>query len=79
MGFLLACPRCGPRSYHEFWFGGELRPFDPEHTLEESYQATWLRNNIAGPQQERWYHYAGCRRWITVERDTRDNSIRSVS
>jgi len=79
MGFLIPCPRCGPRSYHEFWFGGELRPYDPERPEEEDYRVTWLRANAAGPQEERWFHYAGCRRWVTVERDTIDNTIRSAS
>jgi heterotetrameric sarcosine oxidase delta subunit len=76
MGFEIDCPNCGPRSYHEFWFGGELRGYDPEHTEDEDYRNTWLRANLAGPQQERWFHYAGCRRWLTLERDTRDNSMK---
>jgi heterotetrameric sarcosine oxidase delta subunit len=75
MGFKLDCPNCGPRTYEEFWFGGELRPHDPSATDEDDYRATWLRVNAAGPQRERWFHYAGCRRWMTVARDTRDNSI----
>ena len=74
MGFEIECPNCGLRSYHEFWFGGELRPHDPTMTEEEDYVNTWLRANAAGPQAERWFHFAGCRRWMTVERDTRDNS-----
>ena len=75
MGFRLTCPNCGSRSYHEFWFGGELRSYDPDCSPEEDYRTTWLRANAAGPQRERWFHYAGCRRWLTVERDTRDNAL----
>jgi heterotetrameric sarcosine oxidase delta subunit len=75
MGFMLDCPNCGARSYHEFWFGGELRPHDPSMTDDEDYGNTWLRANAAGPQAERWFHFAGCRRWVTLERDTRDNRI----
>jgi sarcosine oxidase subunit delta len=63
------------RPYHEFWFGGELRPYDPDCSSEQEYANTWLRTNAAGAQQERWFHFAGCRRWLTVERDTRDNAI----
>lgn len=74
MGFRIECPNCGSRSYHEFWFGGELRDTDPA-TEEEDYRATWLRANAAGLQRERWFHAAGCRRWLTVERDTRTNEI----
>jgi heterotetrameric sarcosine oxidase delta subunit len=75
MGFMLNCPNCGERSYHEFHFGGELRLFDPDLTDQEDYDNTWLRTNAAGLQRERWFHWAGCRRWLTVERDTRDNSF----
>ena len=75
MGFDLDCPNCGRRPYEEFWFGGELRPIDPDSTDEEDYSTTWLRTNAAGPQEERWFHYGGCRRWTTVVRDTRDNTI----
>jgi heterotetrameric sarcosine oxidase delta subunit len=75
MGFQIDCPNCGRRSYHEFWFGGELRLHNPAMTLEEDYRNTWLRTNAAGPQVERWFHFAGCRRWVTLERDTCDNTI----
>jgi heterotetrameric sarcosine oxidase delta subunit len=78
MGLELDCPNCGSRSYHEYSFGGELRTHDPELTDEEDYRSVWLRANTAGPQYERWFHYAGCRRWITVERDTTDNSILGI-
>jgi heterotetrameric sarcosine oxidase delta subunit len=73
MGFKVECPTCGLRSYHEFWFGGELRLNGVDLTDEEDYGNTWLRTNPAGPQRERWFHYGGCRRWLTLERDTRDN------
>lgn len=74
MGFKIDCPTCGPRSYHEFWFGGELRRWDPDMPEQEEYANTWLRANTAGLQQERWFHFAGCRRWLTVERDTETNA-----
>jgi len=75
MGFKIDCPNCGTRSYHEYWFGGELRAHDPSMSEDEDYRNTWLRTNAAGPQTERWFHFAGCRRWVTLERDTRDNSV----
>ena len=75
MGFMLDCPSCGPRSYHEFWFGGELRSWRPDPTAQEDYETTWLRTNVDGPQVERWFHFAGCSRWFTVERDTRSNTV----
>jgi heterotetrameric sarcosine oxidase delta subunit len=78
MGFRIECPNCGSRPYHEFWFGGELRPWNPACSDDEDYRTTWLRANAAGPQEERWFHFAGCRRWLTLGRDTRDNTISSL-
>jgi sarcosine oxidase subunit delta len=75
MGFEIDCPTCGRRSYHEFSFGGELRPYDPAARGERSFEETWLRTNAAGEQAERWFHAAGCRRWVTLRRDTRTNEI----
>jgi sarcosine oxidase subunit delta len=79
MGFKLVCPTCGPRSYHEFWFGGELRRRDLDFSEADDYSTTWLRANVAGPQVERWFHYAGCCRWLTVARDTQTNEIISTA
>ena len=75
MGFLLACPNCGERSYLEFTYGGELRAYDPFADDEQDYRNTWLRENRFGPQDERWFHFAGCCRWVQIRRDTRDNSM----
>lgn len=75
MGLRLECPNCGLRTYQEFWYGGEVRTRGKDASEEDDYQTTWLRANIAGVQIERWFHYAGCRRWLTIKRDTRDNSV----
>jgi heterotetrameric sarcosine oxidase delta subunit len=64
MSFEVACPTCGKRPYTEFRFGGEL--LDAEGDL-------WWRANAAGVQLERWFHEAGCRRWLTAARDTTTN------
>jgi heterotetrameric sarcosine oxidase delta subunit len=77
MAFLIPCPNCGSRPFTEFWFGGELvphasatgAPVDPAADVAR----IWYRRNVAGPQTERWFHYAGCRRWLTAERDTSTN------
>jgi len=75
----LKCPNCGSRSFTEFWFGGELRP-QPHAgiTPEEDYRRLWLPENASGIQVERWFHFAGCRRWLTVERDTATNEVHAV-
>ena len=74
MGIRIPCPNCGSRPYTEFWFGGELP--DPG---ESDYERVWLRRNVAGPQVERWFHYAGCRRWLTLERDTETNEVHGLA
>jgi sarcosine oxidase subunit delta len=35
----------------------------------------YLRDNLAGPMQEYWYHGAGCHRWLVVARDTRTHHV----
>ena len=74
MSLRVPCPHCGPRPYEEFTFGGELRALvaaDPHADFARVY----LRENAPGPQRERWFHAFGCRRWVTVVRDTLTNTI----
>ena len=74
MALRIDCPRCGSRPYTEFAFGGEVP--GPDDT---DFERAWLRRNASGRQLERWFHAAGCRRWLTVERDTRTNEIHAVA
>ena len=76
MGFLLECPNCGKRDVYEFRFGGEVhkRPLvtaQPQVWADYSY----MKDNIAGVQQEWWFHRLGCGKWFQAIRDTRDNSV----
>lgn len=70
---VVTCPNCGPRPVEEFRFGGE----DPEPPAwiddpdERDVQRGWFFTNPAGVETERWFHIAGCHRWLTIERDTR--------
>lgn len=74
MSLLVPCPHCGPRPFAEFTFGGELRPIEAPDA-EADFARVYLRDNAAGVQQERWFHAAGCRRWLTIARDTRTDRI----
>jgi heterotetrameric sarcosine oxidase delta subunit len=77
VSFRIDCPQCGPRPYTEFTFGGELRPlFDPD--AEADFARVYLPTNGVGPQTERWFHAFGCRRWLTLTRDTVTNRIDAV-
>ena len=79
MALRIHCPNCGSRPFTEFWFGGEVRAmYDPARPAEADYQRLWLPENACGRQTERWFHFAGCRRWLTVERDTITNEIYAV-
>lgn len=65
MSIAIPCPFCGDRPLEEFRYGGEVvvRP-------DENIDRTWMLTNAEGPTIERWFHDAGCRRWLTLVRDT---------
>jgi sarcosine oxidase, subunit delta len=68
----IPCPTCGERPVEEFRFGGEI-PNVPNHVVgddERNVDYVWFYNNPEGPSTERWFHDFGCRRWMTVRRDT---------
>ena len=71
------CPTCGERPVGEFRFGGEL-PHVPDRITDpdaRNLDYVWMQNNVAGITTERWFHAAGCRRWLTLWRDTRVDRI----
>jgi heterotetrameric sarcosine oxidase delta subunit len=45
---------------------------------EEDFRRVYLRANAPGPQTERWFHAYGCRRWLTLSRDTVTNEIHGL-
>jgi len=74
--FYIRCPNCGPRPCSEFSYNGEVRPLeDPDASEADEVSRLWLRRNASGPQRERWFHTAGCRRFVTITRDTRTNIV----
>jgi heterotetrameric sarcosine oxidase delta subunit len=80
MTLKVTCPHCGPRYTTEFWFGGAMEPHAVPaapgvDALTADFDRVWLRTNVAGVQAERWFHHAGCRRWLVVDRDTRTNEF----
>ena len=74
MSLKIPCPNCGLRPYTEFSFGGEVRPLEATDAHSD-FERVYLRENAPGPQQERWFHMLGCRRWLTLSRDTLNNRI----
>jgi heterotetrameric sarcosine oxidase delta subunit len=74
----IPCPHCGLREYTEFTFGGELRAIESKDP-EDDFRRVYLRENASGVQTERWFHTFGCRRWLTLRRDTETNRIHGLA
>lgn len=75
----LTCPNCGERSVVEFRYG-EI-PTVPEGLTDpeaRNLDRAFMRSNTEGIVTERWFHEAGCRRWMTVRRDTRTDEVLEV-
>jgi sarcosine oxidase, subunit delta len=70
---IVHCPNCGARPVEEFRFGGEIPqpPASITDPFERDLDQVWMFTNTAGVQTERWFHDAGCHRWLTATRDTR--------
>lgn len=79
----IKCPYCGERDAEEFSYLGAagLKRPDPAsaNAAEAFHDYVYLRDNPAGPHAELWYHRAGCRSWLVVERDTRTHAIGPVA
>ncbi len=75
---LIPCPHCGPRNASEFAWKGEHRPRpDPARASPAEWRSyLYHRANPCGWTTEVWFHRAGCRRYVTVERHTLTNEVR---
>lgn len=80
------CPFCGSRDLREFTFRGDAEavrsewsdaPAGPDAVHAEA-DRVYLRDNPAGRHRGLWYHAAGCRSWLVIERHTRTHEIFSV-
>lgn len=78
---LIPCPWCGPRDAAEFRHVGEIRqrPDVAVTTPVEWRSYLYVASNPAGWTNERWYHRAGCRRFLRVERHTVTNEVRRAT
>ena len=76
MSLHLSCPHCGRRPLQEFVYG-EI-PVVPDYITDpdaRDLDRAFMRANPGGENLERWFHTYGCRRWITVRRDTRTDEV----
>ena len=76
MSIRIHCPNCGSRSIEEFLYG-EI-PAVPDSIVDpeaRNLDRAFMSSNPEGPTTERWFHLFGCRRWLTLRRDTRTDAI----
>ncbi|MCW5716068.1 MAG: sarcosine oxidase subunit delta [Bauldia sp.] len=74
----ILCPYCGERDAHEFSIRGEApmtRPVVIGVPMAEAVAALHDRRNPPGRTREFWYHGAGCRSWLLVDRDLRTHEV----
>lgn len=72
----IPCPHCGVRPVEEFVYG-EIAA-TPDHLIDvgaRDVDRAFMHSNTEGVVTERWFHAYGCRRWITLTRDTRTNDV----
>ena len=75
---VVPCPNCGPRSSSYLRNCGEVvdRPNPKNVNIEEWRSYLYLRENLASWVKETWYCRNGCRKYVTIERNTATNEIR---
>ena len=72
----IPCPHCGVRPIEEFLYGEITAPPDALSDPDaRDLDRGFMHDNIEGPVAERWFHAYGCRRWVSVRRDTRTDDI----
>ena len=78
MSLRLHCPNCGTRPLEEFLHGEIPQvPDSITEPLARDLDRAFMADNTEGLVTERWFHADGCRRWTTVERDTRTDQIKA--
>ncbi len=76
MSLRLTCPNCGVRPLEEFLHGEIPQvPSSVEGAEARDLDRAFMADNTEGIVTERWFHAFGCRRWMTVQRDTRTDQI----
>ncbi len=72
----IPCPHCGVRAVEEFIYGeipdASDAIVDPD---ARDVDRAFMHGNAEGAVTERWFHALGCRRWLTLTRETRNNQI----
>jgi heterotetrameric sarcosine oxidase delta subunit len=74
---LIPCPYCGERPQDEFHYRGDATVTRPAPDAGEQafYDYVYTRANPRGWHDEWWHHYAGCRQWLKVRRNTLSHAV----
>lgn len=76
MSLKIPCPHCGARPVEEFIYGEVPKVPDTISGVEaRDLDRGFMLTNTEGVQTERWFHVYGCRRWLTLSRDTRSDEV----
>ncbi len=76
MSIRIICDHCGTRPLEEYVYGEIFDvPASIADPLERNLDRAFNHTNIEGPVIEAWFHLYGCRRWITVNRDTATDRV----
>ncbi|MEM9519226.1 MAG: sarcosine oxidase subunit delta [Actinomycetota bacterium] len=71
MSLRIPCPTCGPLPI-DHWVHGEI-PVVPDTISDpdgRDVDRAYMHNNEHGVVREAWFCLGGCRRWVTLWRDT---------
>jgi len=78
----ITCPNCGERDRREFYYQGDALALD--RPAEDAGPQVWddylhHRDNLAGDIRDMWFHEAGCRAWLVVDRNTVTHAVHKVT
>ena len=78
----ITCPNCGERDRREFYYQGDALALD--RPAEDAGPQVWddyLRNrdSLAGDIRDMWFHEAGCRAWLVIDRNTVTHAVHKVT
>lgn len=78
----ITCPNCGDRDRREFYYQGDALALD--RPAEDAGLDVWNdyvhnRDNVAGDVKDMWFHEAGCRAWLVVERNTVSHAVHAAN
>lgn len=76
MSIRIKCDHCGTRPLEEYIYGEVFAvPDTIADPVERNLDRAFNHTNPEGPVTEAWFHLYGCRRWISIVRDTSTDRI----